>query len=335
MKKKFYAGIAAGVFSSLFLGMTAFAGAWQKMGNNWAYLNDNGQYACNQLLFDADNFYYIGPDSMMKTGFVLLNNRYFYFGPSGEMQAGWIYDNNNWYYISPITGTLITNTDFTDTNGKQYHINPDGTMAHYVIVNGNYYGSDGALISTAQNYSSMASTQSQYSSTPQLVTNRYTSSATTFSDSDNDDDASDSSYSDSSSSNHYYSSSGSSYTDDMYDEYADEILKLVNKERKRKKREPLELNEDLCEYANMRAEQLVDDFSHDAFNEDGELKDIVGTAWLGENIAKWPTSPADVMNSWNKSKGHHNNIINKKFTRLGVGIYNDKGTLYWVQDFAS
>lgn len=41
MKKKFYAGIAAGVFSSLFLGMTAFAGAWQKMGNNWAYLNDN------------------------------------------------------------------------------------------------------------------------------------------------------------------------------------------------------------------------------------------------------------------------------------------------------
>lgn len=40
------------------------------------------------------------------------------------------------------------------------------------------------------------------------------------------------------------------------------------------------------------------------------------------------------MTAWNTSSGHHDNIISKKYTRLGVGIHNEDGTMYWVQIFA-
>lgn len=300
MRKHLTFALMAGVLSSLAVSMTSLAGTWQQAGNDWTYIKNNNQYANNEFVIDSNRLYYIGPDYKMKTGFIPFNNAYYYFGPSGDMKTGWVNDNNNWYYLSPFTCTMMTDTDFTDSNGKTYHLNPDGKMAHDTIINGVTYGSDGAALSSDEIY--------QY-----IVSNRYTindSSANT------------------------YSSGNSSYTDDKYDDYAEKILKLVNKERKRKNRSALTLDPDLCEYANMRAEQIVDDFSHDGFDEDNDLSDIAGSYTLAENIAKGQKTPTDVMNAWNKSSGHHDNIISRKYTRLGVGIHNENGTMYWVQIFA-
>ena len=312
MKKKLLLTLMAGVGSTIAVSMTSLAGAWQQAGNDWTYIKDNNQYANNEFVIDNNHLYYIGADYKMKTGFIPFNNAYYYFGPYGDMQTGWINDNNNWYYVSPFTCTMMADTDFTDSNGKTYHLNPDGKMAHDTIINSVTYGSDGAALTSDEIY--------QY-----IVNNRY---STSNSSNDKDDD-SDDAYSSSST-----NSSSSSYTDDKYDEYAEKILNLVNKERKRKNRSELTLDSDLCEYANMRAGQLVDDFSHDAFNEDGELEDIAGTGWLGENIAMGQTSPANVMSAWNKSTGHHKNIISKDYARLGVGIHYENGKYYWVQIFA-
>lgn len=312
MKKKLLLTLMAGVGSTIAVSMTSLAGTWQQAGNDWTYIKDNNQYANNEFVIDNNHLYYIGADYKMKTGFIPFNNAYYYFGPYGDMQTGWINDNNNWYYVSPFTCTMMADTDFTDSNGKTYHLNPDGKMAHDTIINSVTYGSDGAALTSDEIY--------QY-----IVNNRY---STSNSSNDKDDD-SDDAYSSSST-----NSSSSSYTDDKYDEYAEKILNLVNKERKRKNRSELTLDSDLCEYANMRAGQLVDDFSHDAFNEDGELEDIAGTGWLGENIAMGQTSPANVMSAWNKSAGHHENIISKAYARLGVGIHYENGKYYWVQIFA-
>ena len=322
MKKKLLLTLMAGMVSTIAVSMTSLAGTWQQAGNDWTYIKDNNQYANNEFVIDNNHLYYIGPDYKMKTGFIPLNNAYYYFGPYGDMQTGWINDNNNWYYVSPFTCTMMADTDFTDSNGKTYHLNPDGTMAHNVIINGITYGSDGAAI-TGGSYAG------NYYSYNNLVSSRY---STYDSSSDEDDDSDDTH---SSSNTNSSSSTGSSYTDDKYDDYAEKILKLVNKERKRKGRSAVTLDPDLCEYANMRAEQIVDDFSHDYFTENNDLPDIAGTYNLAENIAKGQNTPEAVMNAWNKSSSHHEAIISKKYDRLGVGIHNENGVIYWVQIFAA
>lgn len=337
MKKKLL-GITAGFISSLVFSLTAFAGTWQQAGTGWTYLKDNQQYANNEFVVDNGHLYFIGPDYQMKTGFVPINNQYYYFGAAGDMKTGWVYDNNNWYYISANTGTMLTNIDFTDANGKQYHFNQDGTMAHDTIVNGYSYGSDGALMNNSpyNRVPMTAPTQNtDNSSTLHIVTNRTTSYGSSNSES-YDTDADDNDYSSSNSNtNSNHSGSGSISGNYDYDKYANEILKLVNKERKKYHRSALTLDSELCDYANTRAEQIVDDFSHDAFDEDIlYLQDMAGTYDLGENIAKGQTSPANVMSAWNKSEGHHENIISKAYTRLGVGVHYENGKYHWVQVFA-
>lgn len=59
-----------------------------------------------------------------------------------------------------------------------------------------------------------------------------------------------------------------------------------------------------------------------------------GFSRLGENIAYGYPTAASVMNGWMHSEGHRKNILNKKFTRIGLGLARTQdGTRYWVQDF--
>lgn len=56
-----------------------------------------------------------------------------------------------------------------------------------------------------------------------------------------------------------------------------------------------------------------------------------GYKWItsGENIARGYTTPEEVMKGWLTSTGHRANILNKNFTDIGIGYYNN----VWVQDF--
>ena len=57
---------------------------------------------------------------------------------------------------------------------------------------------------------------------------------------------------------------------------------------------------------------------------------------LGENLAGGQTSPKQVVQAWMDSKTHRDNILNTKFTELGVVYYyqaNSKYKHYWVQHF--
>ena len=55
---------------------------------------------------------------------------------------------------------------------------------------------------------------------------------------------------------------------------------------------------------------------------------------LGENIAAGYRTPSTVMTAWMKSAGHRANILNCRFTAIGVGYATGGpyGT-YWTQDF--
>ncbi|WP_246645013.1 CAP domain-containing protein [Nonomuraea ceibae] len=60
-----------------------------------------------------------------------------------------------------------------------------------------------------------------------------------------------------------------------------------------------------------------------------------GTGWA-ENIAMGQRTPAAVVSGWMNSSGHRANIMNCKYTLIGVGAAkNAKGQTYWTQNFAA
>ncbi len=119
--------------------------------------------------------------------------------------------------------------------------------------------------------------------------------------------------------------------------YVDEVIELVNIERANEGLSPLEKREDICELADIRAEELVEEFSHT--RPDGRSCFTVfsdyNVSWsaIGENIAAGYRTPQAVMNGWMNSSGHRANILSQNFTGIGVSMYEQDGVKYWVQLF--
>ena len=106
-----------------------------------------------------------------------------------------------------------------------------------------------------------------------------------------------------------------------------EILRLVNVERKKAKLKTLTFGEAYYECAKLRASECnnVETFSHTRPN---------GKAWhtvfkqlkapdyikAGENIALYFQTPEEVVSAWMKSDGHRENILHPDFTVLAVAV---------------
>lgn len=120
--------------------------------------------------------------------------------------------------------------------------------------------------------------------------------------------------------------------------YAEKITELVNAEREKAGLKPLVLDMEITSAAQVRAKETETLFSHtrpDGRNFTTALSDI-GFSYrgAGENIAWGQRSPEQVMEGWMNSEGHRANILNSKFTKIGVGYYqNVSGTNYWTQLF--
>ena len=81
-------------------------------------------------------------------------------------------------------------------------------------------------------------------------------------------------------------------------------------------------------------------FSHTGSNGSTPWQRINNAGYVystaGENIAAGYATPSAVVDSWMKSTGHCNNIMNPSFIHLGVGYYYASGSTYghyWTQDF--
>lgn len=122
--------------------------------------------------------------------------------------------------------------------------------------------------------------------------------------------------------------------------YAQEILNLVNAERKKAGVAPLTLSEELNRSATVKSKDMANQnyFSHTSPTYGGltQLLSAQGIrySYAGENIAMGQRGPEAVMNAWMNSSGHRANILNSNFTQLGVGYAaNKNGTPYWTQHF--
>ena len=116
------------------------------------------------------------------------------------------------------------------------------------------------------------------------------------------------------------------------------MLELVNQARVNAGVQPLELYEELSEVAQLKAEDMDENnyFSHqsprygspfDMMRDEG-----ISFRYAGENLALAPTVESAHENLMN-SPGHRRNILNERFTHIGIGAVETNRGLIFVQMF--
>ena len=119
-----------------------------------------------------------------------------------------------------------------------------------------------------------------------------------------------------------------------------EVVRLVNVERQKQGLGKLALNAKLSNVATLKSQDMINKnyFNHTSptygspFDMMKQFNISYKTA--GENIAKGQKTPAEVVKAWMNSQGHRENILNKNYTEIGIGVAKDaNGTLYWTQMF--
>ena len=120
--------------------------------------------------------------------------------------------------------------------------------------------------------------------------------------------------------------------------FAEQVVELVNQERTKAGLSAVTLDHTIASAALVRAKEIETSFSHTrpngskfstALTEQG-----VTFKGAGENIAWGQKSPEAVIQAWMNSEGHRANILNKNFTKIGVGYYqNAAGRNFWTQLF--
>ena len=121
--------------------------------------------------------------------------------------------------------------------------------------------------------------------------------------------------------------------------YAEEVLRLVNIERSKAGLSSLTTNATLKAAADKRAQETKTSFSHTRPNGSkfSTVLQEYGISYrtAGENIAYGQRSPQEVVNGWMNSPGHRANILNSSFGKIGIGVYQSGGVIYWSQLFTN
>lgn len=117
----------------------------------------------------------------------------------------------------------------------------------------------------------------------------------------------------------------------------EQVVSLVNEERAKEGLAPLTIDWELARVAKYKSQDMHDKnyFSHTSptYGSPFDMMKNFGISYeaSGENIAKGQTSATQVMEAWMNSSGHRANIMDAKFTHIGVGYVEDGN--YWTQMF--
>ena len=102
-----------------------------------------------------------------------------------------------------------------------------------------------------------------------------------------------------------------------------QVFDLLNAERRRAGLSPLQLDSTLAQGSRAWSRRMATEgfFAHDTSGN------------FAENIAfGYPTANA-VHDGWMNSEGHRNNRMNSRYTRYGIGAFEQDGTVYWTERF--
>lgn len=121
--------------------------------------------------------------------------------------------------------------------------------------------------------------------------------------------------------------------------YASEVLRLVNIERAKAGLSSYTTNQTITAAANKRANETSVSFSHTRPDGSGfsTVLQEFGISYraAGENIAYGQRTPQEVVTGWMNSPGHRANILNANFNKIGIGVYQKNGVIYWTQEFTN
>ena len=111
-----------------------------------------------------------------------------------------------------------------------------------------------------------------------------------------------------------------------------ECYNLVNEYRKENGLDILTWDDKLYEYANIRAREASQCWSHT--RPDGtSWKEMDPDIFQGENLAKGYDTAQDAVNAWIASQGHKENILRENFNRTAIAFYNAENGWFWCQTF--
>ena len=123
-------------------------------------------------------------------------------------------------------------------------------------------------------------------------------------------------------------------SEDIHD-YVFAVVDLVNEERAKENIPPVSLNRAATTAAQVRAEEAKKSFSHTRPNGTKCFTALaeadISYMAAGENLAGRIKTPEKVVDAWMNSPGHRKNIMNPKYSQIGVG-YVSSGN-YWSQFF--
>lgn len=125
--------------------------------------------------------------------------------------------------------------------------------------------------------------------------------------------------------------------------FQQQILSLVNVERRKAGLQPVTLNSKLSQAAQNHTNDMVSKgyFSHNSPTGSTMAMRVnaVGYVYstIGENIAAGGSTASATMTQWMNSPGHKANILSPKFRELGVGYAPSNGQYrhYWTQVFGT
>lgn len=119
-----------------------------------------------------------------------------------------------------------------------------------------------------------------------------------------------------------------------------EVVRLVNVERQKNGLNALELDTELSKVARLKSQDMATKgyFNHTSptYGSPFDMMKQFGIKYstAGENIAMGQPTAEAVVKAWMNSEGHRANILNKNFTKIGVGYYKgSNGSPYWTQMF--
>ncbi|WP_316570188.1 CAP domain-containing protein [Neobacillus sp. YIM B06451] len=120
-------------------------------------------------------------------------------------------------------------------------------------------------------------------------------------------------------------------------EFEQQVVTLTNEERAKAGLSALKVDTNLSKMAREKSRDMSANgyFDHNSptYGSPFDMMKKFGITYssAGENIAMGQRSPQEVVTAWMNSEGHRKNILNPKFTHIGVG-HIAKGN-YWTQEF--
>lgn len=161
MKKKIYHKIAGRILAAALAAGLALespalviAGTWTKDLIGWSFMDDSGVKVAGRWLSDNGNWYLIGQDGYMKTGWQLDNGKWYFLNtatagnnvPEGVALKGWQWIDGKCYYFEQVgtTDHPLSALYVNGTTPDGFTVNADGQW----VENGNVVNVEGKGINT-------------------------------------------------------------------------------------------------------------------------------------------------------------------------------------------